>query len=93
MHFTDQFGQETEIADPAVAEILEIVNDPFEVQERMTDLRNQALEQAIGRCEIQLRQKFLNDPASFTPALFRGVNFPTVGGAGGAGGARAVVRA
>ena len=94
---TDQFGQELEILDPTVSEFIELGQDPFEMHERLVELRQQSLEQAVMRCETQLRQRFFTDPASFTPALLKGVNIPSpIVGASGAGigvGARAVVRA
>ncbi|XP_045119205.1 uncharacterized protein LOC123509120 [Portunus trituberculatus] len=95
MHFTNQFGQETEVLDPTINEFLELGADPFEMQERLTELRQQSLEQAILRCETEMRQRYFTDPASFTPALLKGLNIPAAGGAGGAAavgvGARAVV--
>ncbi|MPC49169.1 Glutamyl-tRNA(Gln) amidotransferase subunit C, mitochondrial [Portunus trituberculatus] len=94
MHFTNQFGQETEVLDPTINEFLELGADPFEMQERLTELRQQSLEQAILRCETEMRQRYFTDPASFTPALLKGLNIPAAGGAGGAAavgvGARAV---
>ncbi|KAK8378592.1 hypothetical protein O3P69_011225 [Scylla paramamosain] len=57
MHFTNQFGQETEVLDPTVNEFLELGADPFEMQERLTELRQQSLDQAILRCETEMRQR------------------------------------
>lgn len=88
-HFTDQFGQETEVLHPTYGDLNELFQDPIELSERMTEFRQQGLDQAINRCQTELRQRFFTNPASFTPDLFAGLNIPTAGTPGA--GARVVV--